>query len=61
MTKMVEYPFPIRPNFIASLHLPLDLTRDEAMRLIRFVDSLPVDRGEMEREENGQAISLGKS
>lgn len=37
------YPFPLRPDLMALLHLPRDLTREEADRLVEFVMTLAVE------------------
>jgi hypothetical protein len=34
------YPFPLRPDFVASVELPADLTQLEAARLGAFILSL---------------------
>jgi hypothetical protein len=36
-------PFPLRPDFLAQLVLPRDLTADEAKRLSAFITALVVD------------------
>jgi hypothetical protein len=36
-------PFPLRPNFLAQVVVPRDLTRDEAKRLSAFLDALAQD------------------
>lgn len=36
-------PFPLRPNFLAQIVVPRDLTRDEAKRLAAFIDALAHD------------------
>jgi hypothetical protein len=36
-------PFPLRPNFLAQVVVPRDLTRDEAKRLAAFLDALAHD------------------
>lgn len=38
--QVIPYPFPLRPNFIATLSLPSDLTTDECERLSVFVKTL---------------------
>lgn len=35
-------PFPLRPNFLAQIVVPRDLSKDEAKRLAAFLDSLAV-------------------
>ena len=37
-------PFPLRPNFLAQLVIPRDLTKDEAKRLSAFIDALAQDK-----------------
>ncbi len=37
---MIKYPFPLRPDVIATLSLPVDLTDDEAERLSYFINAL---------------------
>jgi hypothetical protein len=39
-TKLVVYPFPVRPDVFAELKLPADLTADEAMRLSAFLKAV---------------------
>lgn len=39
-TASIEYPFPVRPGFVARLLLPTDLTESEAKRLAAFLDAL---------------------
>ncbi len=39
-TRMVNYPFPIRPGLLATLTLPEDLSDDEAGRLAGFIKAL---------------------
>lgn len=39
-TKLVVYPFPVRPDVFAELKLPADLTVDEAVRLSAFLKAL---------------------
>ncbi|HSX01904.1 MAG TPA: hypothetical protein VLI05_01165 [Candidatus Saccharimonadia bacterium] len=41
--ELVSYVFPLRPNQLVTLHLPLQITAHEAQRLARFVDSLAID------------------
>lgn len=40
---LIPYPFPLRDGVLVSLHLPADLTRREASRLVAFIQSLAVD------------------
>jgi hypothetical protein len=40
---LIPYPFPLRDGVLVTLHLPSDLTRREANRLVAFVQSLTVD------------------
>ena len=42
-TGLVEYPFPLRQDFIANLKLPNDLTSDEVKRLHIFMQALVVE------------------
>ncbi|MCW5658434.1 MAG: hypothetical protein KIT60_12080 [Burkholderiaceae bacterium] len=37
-------PFPLRPNFLAQVVVPRDLTKDEAKRLAAFLDSLATEK-----------------
>ena len=37
-------PFPLRPNFLAQIVIPRDLTKDEAKRLSAFIDALAQDK-----------------
>jgi hypothetical protein len=39
----VTYPFPVRRDVIATLVLPVDLTKAEAKRLAAFVDSIAIE------------------
>lgn len=39
----VPFPFPLRPDFLASLELPANLNRAEANRLVTFIMSIPDD------------------
>jgi hypothetical protein len=39
-TKLVVYPFPVRPDVFAELKLPADLTVDEALRLSAFLKAV---------------------
>jgi hypothetical protein len=39
-TRLVVYPFPVRPDVFAELKLPADLTLDEATRLSAFLKAL---------------------
>src|SRR5260370_29602790 len=39
-TKLVVYPFPVRPDVFAELKLPADLTVDEALRLSSFLKAV---------------------
>lgn len=38
--RWISYPVPLRPNFIATLDLPRDLTKQEADRLAAFIATL---------------------
>ena len=40
---MITYPFPLRPDVLASVDLPADLTSREADRLVAFIKSLAMD------------------
>lgn len=40
---LISYPFPLRPDRIAHLNLPNDLTADEVQRLNKFMEALVVD------------------
>ena len=42
-TGLVEYPFPLRQDIIAYLHLPSDLTSGEVERLNTFMQALVVE------------------
>lgn len=46
-----SYPYPLRPDFIAILQLPHDLSEEEAARLIAFVKTLVVPNKETGRAE----------
>jgi hypothetical protein len=39
-TEWMQYPFPLRPDFLARVTLPRDLTKEEAMRLAAYLESL---------------------
>jgi hypothetical protein len=39
----LKLPFPLRSNFLATVVIPRDLTRDEAKRLALFIDALAQD------------------
>lgn len=39
----ITYPFPLRPDVLASVDLPADLTTREADRLVAFIKSLAMD------------------
>ena len=45
-TKLVVYPFPVRPNVFAELKLPADLTLDEASRLSAFLKAVALSDGD---------------
>ena len=45
-TKLVVYPFPVRPNVFAELKLPADLTVDEASRLCAFLKAISLSDGD---------------
>jgi hypothetical protein len=40
---IITYPFPLREGVLASLELPADLTRREALRLSAFIESLAIE------------------
>ncbi len=40
---MLEYPFPLRPDFLARVVIPRDMTKEEAERLTAFISALAVD------------------
>jgi len=40
---LVDYPFPLRRGVIVRLRLPLDLRREEARRITKFLETLTVD------------------
>lgn len=42
--KFLTYSFPLRPNLVISLNLPVDLTDTEAERLSGFIKTLPFNR-----------------
>jgi hypothetical protein len=42
--KFLTHSFPLRPNLVISLNLPLDLTDSEAERLSGFIKTLPFSR-----------------
>jgi len=44
-TKLVVYPFPVRPDVFAELKLPADLTADEASRLGAFLKAVAISDG----------------
>lgn len=39
----ISYPFPVRQGVVATLILPVDLTKAEAKRLSAFVDSIAIE------------------
>lgn len=39
----VDHPFPLRPDFLASVRLPWDLTAAEARRVAAMVHALALD------------------
>lgn len=40
---LVQYPFPLRPNLLAYLSLPADMTSEESARVVQFVNALGQD------------------
>ncbi len=40
MTLRVPYPFPLRPDFVAKIELPSDLTEREAERVAEFIRTI---------------------
>jgi len=42
-TQMLNIPFPLRPDFLASVQVPRDLKKTEADRLAAFIKALAVD------------------
>lgn len=40
MDGVVNYPFPLRPNLVVQLRLPLNLTREEVDRIAAFLQML---------------------
>jgi hypothetical protein len=42
-TASLRVPFPLRTDFLAEIVIPRDLTKDEAKRLMAFVDALSQD------------------
>lgn len=45
-TRLVVYPFPVRPDVFAELKLPADLTVDEASRLSAFLKAVALSDGD---------------
>jgi hypothetical protein len=43
MTRLVHFPFPLRPDVTAEIVAPPDMTTEEAERLARYVRTLAVD------------------
>ena len=61
-SRMIEYPFPLRPGLQARLELPEDITEQEVARLIRFVQSLAVtqewvDRGQPQETSDHHGLT----
>lgn len=54
MPETLTYPFPLRPGVVATLEIPPDLTRAEADRLSKFLDSLVVETSRPVTPTNGQ-------
>ncbi len=48
MSKLMDYPFPLREGVIAHLHLPRDLNAKDVRRLHVFIQSLVLDESEGE-------------
>jgi hypothetical protein len=40
---MLTVPFPLRPDFLASVQIPRDLRKGEADRLAAFIKTLAMD------------------
>lgn len=40
--KAIEVPFPLRPGFVSSAVVPVDLTEEEAGRMSKWLHSLTV-------------------
>ena len=53
MSKSIAYDFPLRPDFLANLLLPPDLTVAEVGRLKAFLDTLARPIVEIISVENG--------
>lgn len=45
--QIIPYMFPLRQNLLVQVTLPADLTRVEAERVIRFVNSIAFDSDEL--------------
>lgn len=43
---LVDHDFPLRPDLMITIRLPVDLTSDDAERLCGFVRSLVFQEGE---------------
>lgn len=43
---LIPYPFPLRDGVLVTVHLPADLTKREASRLVGFIQSLAVDESQ---------------
>lgn len=52
-TVMRGFPFPLRPDCICTLWLPLDLTHAEAERLCGYIKILPIDQKDSKNEHIG--------
>jgi hypothetical protein len=40
---LIRYPFPLRPNVVVTVELPVDLSSREAQRLSAFISALAID------------------
>lgn len=43
MSNKISYPFPLRPNLVVQLYLPLDLTKEEAERIAVYIKTLALE------------------
>lgn len=46
MNDLVVFPIPIRPDVVAQVKIPHDLTKEEAEKIARVVMALAVTNGE---------------
>lgn len=44
--EVIEYPYPLRAGLIIKLSLPVDLTKDEATRLSKYLEALAVEQAD---------------